>query len=146
MRKWSLFIGAITAVVAGSSWHSGKRVEEFYQSHASTYSNHQLIRMERGIFRSTAYFKHSNFSDAPPSLEYVLQVDIEHGPFPWSSFKEGDFTPYLARVHYRPMAKDQTLKAGTRNAWPYAHLVNADELPFEQLTLLNYDFSQKIKA
>lgn len=115
MRKIAMPLG-IVAVVAvayvGGSWYVGKEAQTAIVRTVDQ-ANERFVKMlgpdlssahlkveirdyQRGVFSSKAqYVIHTVDSDGEP-LEYVMQDDLQHGPFPLAALADGKFNPMLA--------------------------------------------------
>src|SRR5690554_1182725 len=115
MKKTSLVLSVVALVGAayvGTSWYVGKQAQALI-SHTVTQTNERAVKIlgpdlnsahfnieirqyARGVFSSSAqYVIHTLDSDGN-ALEYILQDDLQHGPFPLAALGSGEFVPMLA--------------------------------------------------
>lgn len=115
MKKTRVVLAVIVAagvVWTGSAWYVGKEARRVI-SDGVAQANERVVTMlgpdlnsshfrieirdyEQGIFSSSVrYAVHTVDSDGKP-MEYLLQDQLQHGPFPLGAIRAGDFAPMLA--------------------------------------------------
>lgn len=115
MKKTTVVVGVIALAgiaYVGSSWYVGKEAQQAIADGVDQ-ANARVVKMlgpdltgtrfsieirdyQRGVFTSTAqYVIRTVDSDGQP-MEYVLQDNLQHGPFPPAALREGKFAPVLA--------------------------------------------------
>lgn len=115
MRKTTVLAGVVVlagAAYVACAWYVGKQAQVAIAD-AVSQANERAVSVlgsdltsnrfrieirsyERGVFSSSAqYVVHSVDSDGQP-LEYVLQDELQHGPFPLALLRSGELAPVLA--------------------------------------------------
>lgn len=114
MKKTVVLAGAVVLVAAaytGVSWYVGLRAEETIRT-AVAQANDRIVKTlgpdlgtlgmridiseyRRGLFSSAARYTLS-VQDEDERLELALDDHMQHGPFPWTLARQGEFGPALA--------------------------------------------------
>jgi len=120
MKTLKTALAALAGVVvlyAAAAWYVGMRAESMVEELVER-GNARLTRMlgesaaghahisdyQRGVFSSQLRYTLDLDGlglggDAPQTVEF--QIDLQHGPFPWSLVRGGDFAPQLIAGHIR---------------------------------------------
>lgn len=115
--KW----GGAAVVVLGAAWAglagwSGHRLEAYVQTQMSeavvvpALGELTLLEYERGWFQSRARYRFTLDANALPfelgsdtgNRQFDLDAVLEHGPWPWSRLKHGQFMPVLTQILAQP--------------------------------------------
>lgn len=115
MRKTKVVLGGVALIIvaySGSAWYVGKEAQKAIVQGVdqanervvkmlgpdlgSTHFNVQIRDYQRGVFSSTAQYVIQTTSSYGEPMEYVLQDNLQHGPFPLSALRVGKLSPMLA--------------------------------------------------
>lgn len=94
--SWYVGKEAQTAIVRTVDQANERFVKMLGPDLSSAHLKVEIRDYHRGVFSSTAHYViHTVDSEGKP-LEYVLQDDLQHGPFPLAALSDGKFKPMLA--------------------------------------------------
>jgi uncharacterized protein YdgA (DUF945 family) len=130
MKKTSGLV-ALVVLVAGaysaSAWYMGKQAQQTIETAVANANTRlasslgsgpndlltrlRIDRYERGIFRSVADYSLEVRDTDGQTIELRLQDTLEHGPFPWSSVRQGSFEPLLA------LSQARLIESPSTRAW-----------------------------
>lgn len=136
---------ALVVLVAGAytatAWYVGKQAQQQIQAAVEKANTRmaaslgtgpddllakiRIDRYERGLFKSVADYALEVRDTDGETLELRLQDTLDHGPFPWSSVRQGSLEPLLA------LSRARLVESPSTRAWVQSQPSGASPLTIQ---------------